>query len=132
MNSIILRTAARYLIPLLFLFSIFVLFRGHNLPGGGFSGGLLAATGFALYVFAADAKEAKKALQIDPHLLMGAGLLIAMGSGVPGLIQGRPFLSSIWGHLGSEAVGTPIAFDIGVYLVVLGSALTIILNLGEE
>jgi multicomponent Na+:H+ antiporter subunit B len=130
--SIILRTAARYLIPLLFLFSIFVLFRGHNLPGGGFAGGLLAATGFALYVFSEDAKEAGRAIKIDPHLLVGIGLLAALGSGIPGLAQGKSFMTSLWGHLGDEAIGTPLLFDVGVYLVVLGSALMIILTLGEE
>ena len=132
MTSIILRTAARYLMPLLFLFSIFVLFRGHNLPGGGFSGGLLAATGFALYLFAADAKEARKAVHIDPHLIMGSGLLLALGSGLPALFQGKGFMTSLWGQLGETAVGTPLLFDVGVYLVVLGSSLMIILTLGEE
>jgi L-alanine-DL-glutamate epimerase-like enolase superfamily enzyme len=54
MNSLILRTAARYLLPLLILFSIFLLFRGHNEPGGGFVAGLVAAAAFALYALAAD------------------------------------------------------------------------------
>lgn len=131
-RSLILQTAARYLIPLLFLFSIIVLFRGHNLPGGGFSGGLLAATGFSLYVFAFDAASARRALGVDTHTIMGAGLLLALSSGILGLLQGSAFLTSWWGELGGEAVGTPVLFDIGVYLVVVGSTLTAIFALAEE
>ena len=131
-RSLILQTAARYLIPLMFLFSIIVLFRGHNLPGGGFAGGLLAATGFSLYVFAFDAASARKALGVDTHTIMGAGLLLALLSGVIGLLQGSAFLTSWWGTLGGEALGTPVLFDIGVYLVVVGSTLTTIFALAEE
>lgn len=131
-RSLILQTAARYLIPLLFLFSIIVLFRGHNLPGGGFSGGLLAATGFSLYVFAFDAASARRALGVDTHAIMGAGLLCALLSGSVGLLRGSAFLTSWWGTLGGEAVGTPVLFDIGVYLVVVGSTLTTVFALAEE
>ena len=136
MSSLILRTAARYLMPLLLLFSIFTLLRGHNLPGGGFAGGLLAATAFALYVFAWDAAAAKKAVRIDPHFLIGTGLLIALVSGFVGMFTGGAFLTGIWGSLGSSeektAIGTPIFFDIGVYLVVIGASLMIILSLTEQ
>lgn len=131
-RSLILQTAARYLIPLLFLFSIIVLFRGHNLPGGGFAGGLLAATGFCLYVFAFDAAAARRALGVDTHTIMGAGLLLALLSGVLGLFSGGAFLTSWWGTLGGEATGTPVLFDIGVYLVVVGSTLTTVFALAEE
>lgn len=135
MSSLILRTAARYLIPLLILFSVFTLLRGHNLPGGGFSGGLLAATAFALYVFAWDAAAAKKAVRIDPHFLVGTGLLIALGSGLVGMVTGDAFLTGKWGAVGihqKTSIGTPIFFDIGVYLVVIGASLMIILSLTEQ
>lgn len=136
MSSLILRTAARYLIPLLILFSVFTLFRGHNLPGGGFSGGLLAATAFALYVFAWDAASARRALQIDPHFLIGTGLLVSLLSGLPGLLTGTAYLTGKWIDIGlakqKTAIGTPLVFDIGVYLVVVGASLMIILSLTEE
>lgn len=132
MSSLILRTAARYLIPLLLLFSIFLLVRGHNHPGGGFAGGLLAATAFAIYLFASDARTTREALRIDPHLLIGAGLLTTLASGLAGLMGGRAFLASFWGTAGGEPIGTPLLFDLGVYLVVLGSVLLIVLSLGEE
>ena len=136
MGSLILRTAARYLIPLLILFSIYTLFRGHNQPGGGFAGGLLAATAFALYVFAWDAAAAKRAVRIDPHVLVGSGLLIALLSGLPGMVGGGSFLTGTWFDVGfgpnKTAVGSPVIFDIGVYLLVIGAALMIILSLTEE
>lgn len=137
MNSLILRTATRYLIDLLLLFSIFLLLRGHNEPGGGFVGGLAASAAFVLYTIAFDTQRARKLLRIDPHNLMGAGLLLALGSGVVGLVMGQPFLKGEWfelnlfGALHLE-LGTPLFFDIGVYLVVLGVTLTIIFALFEE
>lgn len=137
MSSLILRAAARFLIPLLVLFSIYTLFRGHNEPGGGFAGGLLAATAFSLYVFAWSAADAKKALGVDPHVLIGTGLLLALGSGLVPLASGRAFLTGLWAKLPvSEesrlALGTPVFFDAGVYLVVVGSALLIIGSLAQE
>ncbi|HUP48790.1 MAG TPA: Na+/H+ antiporter subunit B [Thermoanaerobaculia bacterium] len=136
MSSLILRTAARYLIPLLILFSIYTLFRGHNQPGGGFAGGLLAATAFALYVFAWDADAARRAIRIDPHFLVGTGLFIALLSGLPGIITGGGFLTGKWIDVGigiqKTAVGTPLIFDVGVYFVVIGATLMIILSLTQE
>ena len=137
MSSLILRTAARLLIPILVLFSIFTLFRGHQLPGGGFAGGLLAATAFALYVFAWDAPAARRAVAIDPHVFIGAGLLLALASGLLSSAWGRPFLTGLWADLplpedSPIALGTPVAFDIGVYLVVVGASLLIISTLAEE
>jgi multicomponent Na+:H+ antiporter subunit B len=137
MISLILRTAAKYLLPLLLLFSIFLLLRGHNEPGGGFVGGLVAAAAFALYALAADVPSARRALQITPHTLMASGLLVALGSGVFPLFLGREFLTMYWADLhlpllGDLEVGTPLFFDIGVYLVVLGAVLLIIFSLAEE
>ena len=65
MNSLLLRTAARFLVTLLLLFSIFLLLRGHNEPGGGFVGGLVAAGAFALYGLASNVVEARRALRVD-------------------------------------------------------------------
>ena len=137
MSSLILRTAARFLMPVLILFSIFLLLRGHNLPGGGFAGGLLAATALALYVFAWDADAARRAVGVDPPVLIGAGLLLALGSGLAGLAGGRSLLTGLWVEVpitgrSELAFGTPIVFDIGVYLVIVGSTLLIITALAEE
>jgi multicomponent Na+:H+ antiporter subunit B len=136
MNSIILRTAARFLITLLMLFSIFLLLRGHNEPGGGFVGGLVAAAAFILHALAYDVSATLVALRVAPRMLIGAGLLLAVGSGLLPLLFGDPFLTAIWWEVplgaGVLDLGTPLIFDTGVYVTVLGVALTIMLALAEE
>lgn len=134
-QSLILSTAALYILPLLLLFSIFLLFRGHNEPGGGFVGGLVAAAAFGLYAIAFDVDQARRLLRVDERLLIGSGLLLALASGLIAVFIGEPFMTAIWGEqtfpvLGK--LGTPLLFDIGVYLVVLGITLKIIFVLAEE
>jgi len=135
MNSLILYVTSRLILPLLLLFSIFLLLRGHYQPGGGFVGGLIASTGFALYTFSSGLKEARRALRVHPTILIGNGLFLAVLSGVPALFVGEPFLTAQW--LAGEVpvlgvVGTPLIFDIGVYLTVIGVTLSIIFDLAEE
>jgi multicomponent Na+:H+ antiporter subunit B len=137
MTSLILSTAARYLLPLLVLFSLFILIRGHNEPGGGFIGGLVAAAAFALNAIAFDARSTRRTLRVDPRMLIPAGLSIALVSGIVSLLYGDPFMTGKWFTVfipGLEQVdiGTPLVFDCGVYLLVLGVALTMILTLTEE
>jgi multicomponent Na+:H+ antiporter subunit B len=136
-NSVILITTSRLLRPLLLAFSLFVLMRGHNEPGGGFAGGLLAASAFTLQALCLGVASARRALRIEPHTLMGAGLLLAAGSGIPTLAEGEPFLTGRWTGIaapfdGEIAVSTTLLFDIGVYLVVLGVTLLIVFTLIEE
>ena len=130
-NSPIFRTAARLLMPLLLLFSVFLLLRGHNEPGGGFVGGLIAAAAFALYGIAFGVQRARQALLVRPLTLLGAGLLIALLSGLPAVLRGRPFLAALWAS-GPVAVGTPGLFDVGVFMVVAGVVLMMIFSLAEE
>jgi multicomponent Na+:H+ antiporter subunit B len=135
MYSLILASAARLLLPLMLTFSLFLLWRGHNEPGGGFVGGLVAAAAFALYALALGRRQAFAVLRVDPKLLIPAGLLTALISGLISLAQGAPFMTGRWLEqtipvLGK--VGTPLLFDIGVYIVVLGIALTIIFSLMED
>jgi multicomponent Na+:H+ antiporter subunit B len=135
MKSSILQTATNYLLPLLLLFSVFILLRGHYLPGGGFVGGLIAATAFVLHMFANGISETQKLLRIHPGFLMPTGLSLAILSGfAPKVISGLPFLTGIWF---SEPVpvlgliGTALFFDTGVYLVVVGVSLTILFTISE-
>ena len=130
-TSPIFRTAARLLMPLLLLFAVFLLMRGHNQPGGGFVGGLVAAAAFAMYGLAYGIGRAQQALVVPPLALIGAGLSIALGSGVPAVLRGQAFLTAQW-TLGAIAVGTPTVFDIGVFLVVWGVVLMMIFSLDED
>lgn len=134
MRSLILQTATRALLPLLLLFSLFILLRGHNEPGGGFIGGLLAAGGLSLYTLAYDARAALRLVRIDPRLLIGVGLLASAVSGCVALFQGLPFATGIWGAKPVPGIGkisTVLLFDVGVYVVVLGTTLLIILTMAN-
>jgi len=133
--AVVFQTTTRFVTPLLLLFSVYMLLRGHNEPGGGFIGGLLAATAFTLYGLAFDVLQAKRLLRVSPHTLVGLGLTAAVGSGLVGLLIGQPFMYALW--VPSELptglkVGTVLLFDIGIYLVVLGAVLLFILTLYED
>ena len=130
-TSSIFRTAARLLMPLLLLFSVFLLLRGHNEPGGGFVGGLVAAAAFSLYGIAYGVERARRALLVRPVTLLGSGLLIALVSGAPAVLRGQPFLTAQW-VLEPVALGTPVVFDVGVFLVVAGVVLMMVFSLAEE
>ena len=137
MNSLILQTATRLLLPLLVLFSLFLLYRGHNEPGGGFVGGLMAGAAVALYAMAVSVPWARRAARFEPQTLIGAGLLVALGSGLAALVAGAPFLTGLWTDVPTAGmkethVGSPLLFDVGVYLTVIGVTLTVIFSLLEE
>lgn len=134
-SPVVLRSAVRVLFPLLLLFSAFLLLRGHNEPGGGFVGGLVAAMAFALVLVSEGPAAARRVLRADPRTLIALGLAVATASGLPPLLQGRPFLSGLWLPLPLPAVGklgSPVVFDIGVFAVVLGVVLAMLLALAEE
>ncbi len=135
MQSLILSTATRYLLPLLLLFSVFLLLRGHNEPGGGFVGGLAAAAAFALFTIAFGVQPARHLLHVHPRVLLGTGLLITVGSGVASVLLGLPYMTGLWGSFEVPAIGklgTPLLFDVGVYLVVIGMVLMIVFELAEK
>lgn len=131
MNSIILTTGARLLIALFLVFSLYVLLRGHNAPGGGFIGGLIAACGFAIHAFATGVAEARAALRIDPRTLGVIGLAAALIAGLmPALVGLAPF-AGVWAEVAGYKISNVLLFDIGVYLAVLGGILTLIFALEE-
>src|SRR5690606_7047859 len=121
-DLIILKTATNYLIPLLLMFSIFVLLRGHYLSGGGFVGGLIASIAFVLHSFAHTTKETLSLFKFSPKTLIPIGLSLSLVSGLLPIFFGKAFMTGLWldepmAVIGS--VGTALFFDIGVYLVVV-------------
>ena len=140
MISILLRAATRYIVPVQLLFSLYLMLRGHNLPGGGFIGGLVAASAFSLYVIAYDANFARHKLRIRPQLLISIGLFLSLSSALLPMFFDKPAMTGLWDGsiplhwlgLGALKLGTPLLFDIGVYLVVIGVTLLIIFTLEEE
>jgi multicomponent Na+:H+ antiporter subunit B len=135
-DSLILRTATRLLLSLMLLFSFFILLRGHNEPGGGFIGGLIAASAFALHSIAFGPEALRRLLTFDPRSIAGVGMLCALVAGLLAAVSGDVFLTAQWLHWGDGEtafhVGSPLLFDIGVFLVVIGAVLTIVLALEEE
>lgn len=134
MNTLILNTTNRFIVALLLVFSVFLLLRGHNLPGGGFAGGLVAAAAFSLIALAYGVDAARKLLVIDPRTLIGVGLALALASGMLSFAMGVPFLTGLWG-IAIPVVGklsTPLLFDVGVYIVVLGVISLIVFTLADD
>jgi multicomponent Na+:H+ antiporter subunit B len=134
-DSLILRASTRLLFPLILVFSVFLLIRGHNEPGGGFVGGLSAASAFALVLASDGLARARQLLRLHPLAIVGVGLGVALLSGLPPLFDGGAFLTGHWLQgkvpvVGS--LGTPFLFDVGVYLTVLGVVTTIVFELAEE
>lgn len=139
MNSTILRTASKALLPIFLLASLIILLRGHNEPGGGFIGGLMAVIAVALYAIAAGPDQARKALRFDALNIAGVGLLAATVAGLWGQAVHGAFLQGVWPYYGpNEAgkleglpVGSILLFDAGVYLTVLGAVSAIIFALED-
>jgi multicomponent Na+:H+ antiporter subunit B len=138
MSSVILRAAARPLAVLLLFFSLHMLLRGHNEPGGGFIGGLLGATGLVIHALACGTAATRAALRVAPESVAVAGLGVALLAGALAALWGDVFFTGQWLFLGAtEAskglpVSTVLLFDVGVYLVVFGAALALVLALEEE
>ncbi|NBB78601.1 MAG: Na(+)/H(+) antiporter subunit B [Verrucomicrobia bacterium] len=131
-----LSQAGRILFPWLVVLSLIVLYRGHNLPGGGFIGGLLGAAAFILVGLGDGMAEAKRRLRLDPVTVLGIGLGVAVLSGLPGLFgEKKSYFVDQWlpdftlPLLGEMHIGTPFVFDVGVYIVVVGFVLHAVFSL---
>lgn len=134
-NPVIMASFARLLLPLALLVSIFILLRGHNLPGGGFIAGLVTAVALVMQYLANGVTWTHSRLKIDMHTVIGYGLLIATITGLASWVFGYPFLTSTFTHLQWPVIGefelaSAIAFDLGVYLAVVGATLLILVYLG--
>lgn len=133
MNTIIFRTMAPLIVAIMLVFAIYVCLRGHNEPGGGFIGGLIAASAIAILGMAKGAPATRRSLRADPLAIAGFGVFISGLSGLASLFTGSPFMTSIWLYLelGQTTVplSTPMVFDIGVFLVVFGTISAIALGL---
>lgn len=130
MNSVLLYQWTNVLKAVMLLLSLLLLLQGHNEPGGGFVGGLLAATAFILQALSQSVAEARRAVPLSPKSMIALGLGIALASGLPGILNGHAYLTGEWTDLalpviGKLKLGTPLLFDVGVFLVVAGIVLAI-------
>ncbi len=136
-RSVVLEVVTRILFHTIVVFSLYLLFSGHNEPGGGFAGGLVAGLALVLRYLAGGRYELGEAAPVDPGLLLGLGLLIAGGTGVVGLFLGADvletaILETTLPVLGTIKLVTSLFFDIGVYLIVVGLVLDVLRSLGAE
>lgn len=136
-GSLFFRYVARLMMPVLLLFSLFLLLRGHNQPGGGFVGGLVGSSSIILMTLAYGADEVRERLRVDFLRAMFFGLAIALVAGAVGFVTGIAFQDALWWKpfiqgLGRLELGTPLLFDVGVYVVVFSVTSSIVMNMAEE
>jgi len=136
-TDVYLQTATKILVFIIMTFSIYVLFAGHNNPGGGFIGGLITASALILLYIAFDLQSVRDIIPVDFKKLAATGVLIALLTGVASLVLNIPFLSQAFTYvdlpfLGKTELATAMIFDLGVYLAVLGTTMTIITSISED
>lgn len=136
-RSLPLELAARVLFRTILLFSLYLLVSGHDSSGGGFSAGLVAGTAFVLRYVAGGDRELRAAVPLDPGLLLGAGLLVLIGTGAGAWAFGQPFgdaavLKPQAPVLGEVKLVTSLGVDVGLYLLVAGAVLEVLRLLGVE
>ncbi|MCP8686328.1 monovalent cation/H+ antiporter subunit A [Marinobacterium sedimentorum] len=133
---LVLATISQSVLPLALLVSAFIFLRGHNMPGGGFIAGLVTAVALILQYMAQGVDWMKARVRVTYPRLIGCGVLLSTLTGAASWLFGRPFLTSWFGHFELPLVGefelaSAMAFDLGVYMTVVGSTLLILANLGQ-
>ncbi|MEU6072941.1 Na+/H+ antiporter subunit A [Micromonospora sp. NPDC047074] len=136
-QSVILQVVTRLLFHVILVFSIYLLFSGHNAPGGGFAAGLVAGLALAVRYLAGGRTELNGAAPVDAGAVLGAGLFVAVGTGLAAMLLGGEFLQSALLDIHLPVLGhvhfvTSVFFDVGVYLIVVGLVLDILRSLGAE
>jgi len=127
----------RWMFPAIIVISVYLFLRGHDLPGGGFAGGVTLAIAFLLQYLGANVRDVEAQLRILPVRWMGGGLLIAAATGAGDWLFGMPFLTSHSRYLTLPAIGdvpfaTALIFDLGIYLLVVGAIVLILVALAHQ
>ena len=128
-ESPILRVIAAYAVPISLLVSVRIFLQGHDLPGGGFIAGVLLAAAGAMYMMAFGTPRLAR---VPWWRLAVVGLLVSVMTGTVPLLRGRAFMDNVILHLGSFHLPTATFFDLGVMLVVVGTLMTIFVELSME
>lgn len=137
MNSVILQIAYKYISPLLLFIAVIALFRGHNYPGGGFIGGLLAGLAIVFRGFAFTPGEVIEGLKFQPQDLIAAGLFLVLMSFIPSMIKNEAVMTGAWWQLQITPewilkLGTPLLFDAGIFLAVMGITVLFLFSLTKK
>lgn len=136
-DDVILRTVTKVSVFIIFTFAVNLFFSGHHHPGGGFIGGLTFAAGLILMYLTFDIETVKKHIPIDFKVIAAVGVLIAVFTGVAGMLFDKPFLTQAFDYFdlpifGESELASAVLFDVGVALAVIGTAVTIILSISED
>jgi multicomponent Na+:H+ antiporter subunit A len=130
-QSLIFATTAHIVAALMLVFSVYLLLRGHNEPGGGFIGALIAVIGLSLLMFAESPKYVRSRLYFKPFFIALSGITLSLVSGALSFAFDKPFLTGLWWK-DVIPLGTPLVFDVGVYLAVIGGVMGMLLRINEE
>ncbi len=127
----------QWMFPVIITFAVYILMRGHDLPGGGFSAGLTLSIAFLLQYLAGGTRWAEDRIRILPLRWMGVGLIMATVTGIGAWFLGYPFLTSHFQYLTVPLIGkmpaaTALLFDLGVFLLVVGSTVLILVALAHQ
>ena len=136
-RSLVLDTVLDPVFRVAFVFSLFLLFAGHNAPGGGFVGGLVASAALVLRYVAGGVPEVRRVAPWPAEVVLGVGLVTAVTTGVGGWVWGTEFLESVEVEAAVPVLGTvkatsALSFDVGVYVVVVGMTLAILTAFGRR
>jgi len=136
LRNIILEKIVSLFMKVMLIFSVYLLLRGHNNPGGGFIGGIIASTGFIFYTIIFGTNSLQKIIKIKPQTFIGIGLFLVLIAAMLPTFFSTEILTGLWIEaripvLGTLHAGTPLIFDTGVYGVVIGVILTIIISIME-
>ncbi|NLM21079.1 MAG: Na(+)/H(+) antiporter subunit B [Peptococcaceae bacterium] len=136
-NDVILRTVTKVAVVIILTFAINLFISGHHQPGGGFIGGLAFVAAIVLLFLVYGIEKVRKNIPVDFKIVAGIGVLIAVFTGVGGMISGKPFLYQVFGHVnlpifGETEMATAVLFDVGVALAVIGTSMTIIMSIGDD
>ncbi|MDR7078480.1 multicomponent Na+:H+ antiporter subunit B [Neobacillus niacini] len=136
-NDVIIRSVTKVAVVIIFTFAINLFVSGHHFPGGGFIGGLAFSSALILLFLTFDIETVRKNIPVDFKVVAAVGVLIAVLTGVGGMLFNAPFLSQTFGYFdlpifGETELATAVIFDIGVALAVIGTSITIILSIGDD
>ncbi len=130
-HSLIFATTAHIVAALMLVFSLYLLLRGHNEPGGGFIGALIAVIGFALLMFAESPQYVRDRLYYSPFRIALFGVFLSFVAGLISFAFNLPFLTGLWWK-DILPLGTPLIFDVGIYLAIFGGVIGMLLRVNEE
>src|SRR5690606_13546384 len=136
-NDVIIRSVTKVAVVIIFTFTINLFISGHHNPGGGFIGGLAFSAGLVLLFLTFDIETVRNNLPLDFKVVAAIGVLIAVLTGVGGMLFGKEFLTQAFGYFdipvfGKTELASAVLFDVGVALAVIGTSLTIIMSIGDD